>query len=432
MNKKQSKISKIKNAIGANSFSQIATIIIQLLSVPLFLSTWGIDKYGTWITISAIPTYLQLADAGFVSVAMNRMVIESQRGDWNSARETYIAARLLLRNIFIALTIGVAIILSVALKIKALESDNAITFAILAMAAMASIYFGLYEAALRTCDRNATGVMLQTGARLAEFAGSVGGLFISGEFLGVAAGGLAGRLTITILTENLSKRYCKSLISVATKTKYSAKIIRELVGPALHFLVFPVSNALNIQGFTLVCSGIFGPTVVAQFSAIRTLSRVVVQMGTVLGRSFWPEFSSAYGTNNRAKFQRVLRAAMMANAGIASVFIFLVNIFGSKILQVWTHGAINPDATLLFLLTCSAAIHVIFMPLQTALLATNMHEKLAKWTILSTILAVLLAYYFSEVFGIVALPITLVGMEIIIGITAYFKISELKNTMEIV
>src|SRR5277367_4476438 len=62
-------------AFGANSFGRITTTLIQIVSVPVFLSHWGAGLYGEWILLNAIPSYFSMSDLGFGTVAGNEMTM---------------------------------------------------------------------------------------------------------------------------------------------------------------------------------------------------------------------------------------------------------------------------------------------------------------------------------------------------------------------
>ena len=64
------------NAVIANLFSQGANILIQILSIPLFIKYWGIDIYGDWLILITIPAYLSISDFGFTTISGNLMALE--------------------------------------------------------------------------------------------------------------------------------------------------------------------------------------------------------------------------------------------------------------------------------------------------------------------------------------------------------------------
>ena len=50
--------------IGATALGPVVTSIIQLGSVPLLLHAWGAAKYGDWLLLSAVPSYLTFSGLG--------------------------------------------------------------------------------------------------------------------------------------------------------------------------------------------------------------------------------------------------------------------------------------------------------------------------------------------------------------------------------
>ena len=66
--------------------------MIQVASLPLFLLHWDANRYGTWLMLSAVPTYLLMADVGMVATAGNRMTMEMARGRAEHANRIFHSA----------------------------------------------------------------------------------------------------------------------------------------------------------------------------------------------------------------------------------------------------------------------------------------------------------------------------------------------------
>src|ERR1700729_1518382 len=89
-------LNRLLLGLGANAFGQVVTIAIQILSLRIFLSYWDATKYGTWILLSTVPSYLTMADVGMVSVAGNKMMMAMARNDVDEANEIFQTAQLFL------------------------------------------------------------------------------------------------------------------------------------------------------------------------------------------------------------------------------------------------------------------------------------------------------------------------------------------------
>ena len=81
---------------GATALGPLVTILAQVISVPVFLHSWGPTVYGEWLILSAIPTYIAFSDVGFGNVAANDMTMRVAKGDRNGALETFQSTWLLI------------------------------------------------------------------------------------------------------------------------------------------------------------------------------------------------------------------------------------------------------------------------------------------------------------------------------------------------
>ena len=79
------------------------TTLTQLLNVPLFLATWGPERYGVWLMLNTVPVYLGLSDLGFTGVAANRINMMIAAGNQKRAVACFQSALALL------LTLGVIV-----------------------------------------------------------------------------------------------------------------------------------------------------------------------------------------------------------------------------------------------------------------------------------------------------------------------------------
>ena len=80
---------RLFSGVGANAYSQAVTLLIQFGSVPLLLSAWGAQTFGLWLVISALASYLALADFGFSTAAANEMMLATARGAHARARGAF-------------------------------------------------------------------------------------------------------------------------------------------------------------------------------------------------------------------------------------------------------------------------------------------------------------------------------------------------------
>src|SRR3984957_16438478 len=80
---------RLMRGLGATALGPVVTALIQLGSVPILLHVWGVARYGDWLLLSAIPSYLTLTDLGFGDASGSEMSMSVAANDRNRALETF-------------------------------------------------------------------------------------------------------------------------------------------------------------------------------------------------------------------------------------------------------------------------------------------------------------------------------------------------------
>lgn len=405
---------RIIAGIGANSFGMAIGIGIQLVSLPLFLHYWDTSTYGIWLMLSAIPSYLSMADVGMVTAAGNRMTMAMGKGDVPEANRVFQSAQM-----FMAIVCGALALLVVPLVLWAplpgLETmDRRVALSALAVGVLAALFGGLSEAVFKSTKRYATGTMLGNYVRLGEWLGAMLGVMLVGSFAAVALSALAMRL-IGVMTAMVLASKGRHGLSWGMHAADRAEI-RAMVKPAVSFMAFPLANALSFQGVTLLVGALFGPVAVALFNTYRTIARVAVQVTAVLSHALWPEFSRLFGQGATAAIERLYRRTSLLGAA-QSLFLSLVIYFVSPwLLQVWTHGAIEFVPLLMLLMLLYAAVAGTWHIPRVLLMATNQHINLAYWSLATGVLAVGLAWLMGSAFHLNGVATAMLMSELFIAI----------------
>ena len=157
--------------MGANLINQAVVALSQLIMIPMLIGAWGLEGYGTWLLLTAIPMCLTISDFGFTSSAKSDMSVRAARGDVAGAQVTassvaavMIAALALIGAVYFGLVY--ALDWTALLKLAALPNGAAQTVLALGFVQIASYQaFLLSAAVVRAAGRPATEVMLSAGAR---------------------------------------------------------------------------------------------------------------------------------------------------------------------------------------------------------------------------------------------------------------------------
>jgi O-antigen/teichoic acid export membrane protein len=240
--------------LGATALGPVVTAAIQLGPVPLLIHSWGPAKYGDWLLLSAIPSYLSLTDLGFGDASGSDMTVRVAAGDRDGALRTFQSSWAL----FIAISATVILLACSTvwwapwqhwLRLSSLSSTQAATvILILAIYAVIAQQAGILESGFR-CDGNfAIGVSYITMLRLVEaiFACAVG--ILTKNLAYVALTYLVTRC-VSLVGYGLLLHRLSPWISLGFRHARMSSV-RELIPPAAGFVALPLGYAINLQGFT--------------------------------------------------------------------------------------------------------------------------------------------------------------------------------------
>lgn len=396
-------IKRIIFGFGANAFGQAVSIIIQLFSFPLFLLHWDASTYGTWLMLSAIPSYLCMADAGMVQVAGNKMTMAMGRSDIEDANRIFQSAQLFMMIVCGSLAV---LLLPLILWIPLpgfVSTDERVALAALVSAVLLAFFGGLSEAVFKATGRYPIGTLLGESVRLGEWAGCILGLLLFGNFAGVAICGLLARACGTGFCIFLAQWGANGLLWGTGRASKSE--ILKTIRPAVSFMAFPLANALSFQGVTLLVGALTGPAAVAVLNGYRTIARIAVQLTGMFSHALWPEFARLFGQGGAAAVQSLYRRSALLGAITALSLSLLLYFVSPALLQVWTHGRIEFVPSLMQWMLAYAAIGGIWHVPRTLLLSTNQHIGLAGWSLAAGGLSVSLAWAFGVLWhlnGVVA------------------------------
>lgn len=406
-------IGRIVAAMGAGAFGQAVSIGIQVFSLPLFLSHWDAATYGTWLLLSAMPSYLSMADVGMVATAGNRMTMAMGRNDTAEANTIFHSAFAFVTLTCLALSLISVPVVLLAPQSTLANGDQRMAVMALVFGVLLAMFGGLSDALFRATNRYALGMMLGNVIRIAEWAGYMLGLFIFGSFSGVAFCGLGARLLGVLMTVIVSARGGHAL-TWSWRNAHATEI-KSMLKPALSFMAFPLANALSFQGVTLLVGHYFGPAAVAMFNTYRTISRVAVQVTGVFGHSLWVEFSMLFGKGGAAAIEHLYRRAYLIGLAASTGLSVILYFAAPMLLGLWSRGQIPFQSLPMALLLVYAALGGYWHVPRVMLLSTNQHFSLAQWALACAGLVVGLIFLIQAHFGLAGVCAAMVLSELVIA-----------------
>jgi O-antigen/teichoic acid export membrane protein len=409
---------RIFAALAANVFGQLVTTGSQFLLTPLYFAQWGAAMYGEWLILSSIPAYLTMADLGIGSAAGNEMTMRAGAADHVGAQQTFRGALWVAG--LASLVVGLIGVGAAALAWKAniphtphIDATMAAQILLVLSAAVAVSFFGgVVSAGFRCCGRNALGITLSNLSRLAEALVTAALLWANQSPLVLCASAFGIKLTMLLGQWVYLRVVCPWLF-----TPYSPAdrtLVKRLIKPSLGFLAFPMGNALALQGPILVLGALFGGAPVAVFSAMRTLSRLPLQITNAFNSSVWPEMSRAYGAADMNALRQLHRRSWAA-----TVFLILLTgsgmaLLGPWIAHLWLSKSNVFNGPIFYTLIIVTMVSAIWNSNSVVLAATNSHARLGLQYVLANAVCLGMGAMVAKYMGIDGLLACLVLAEVVL------------------
>jgi O-antigen/teichoic acid export membrane protein len=392
--------------MGAQSqvAANLVRVVVQLVGVAILAPTWGLQLFGEWLIMTALPSYLAFSDLGFFAAARFDMVMAVGRGDRELALGVFQAVSRGVTKVFAALVLllpAIAVLtpLTTVLNLSTItEFEASWIFVVLGFDTLLISYATLLYGGFACEGRYGEAVMIMAAITLIEFVGLAAAALLGFGPAVAATAMLAGRAIGTAWMYRAMRRRAPWL--KWGKPTGSPQVLKRLTSPALASAALPTGLAFNIQG-TLVLVGIAaGPASAAVFSIYRTVSRVVIQLLDSISSVVAPEFAKAYGEGNIPLLRTIHRRGCQLAVWVSVPLLAFLAVFGPKLVEVWTQGTVHGEETLLYLFLAAAGIDALWYTSMAVLFSTNRHQRVTAIFVIACAVNLPLTYVFLEVWGL--------------------------------
>lgn len=408
--------SRLVKGFAAQSFAQVINLIIQVISVPLFVHYWGKSLYGEWIELSTVPAYFALSDLGFANAAGNEMTMRVARGDRDGALVVFQSAWVLVTGLSAALTILLLIAVQFLplgqwLKLTTLSHVEVILVAtILIVHFFFDLQTSLLGISYRFDGHFAAGTMIRNTLRLVEFLAGALAICLGGHMVALALATVLTRMVGNLLTILDIRRRSPWLVIGWRHADLAT--LKRMLPPAITSMGFPLGTALSLQGIVMVVGTLLGPVAVVVFSTSRTLSRFVWQLLNAITSTVWVELSTAFGAGDIALARHLHRWTCQVSIWISIPTCLALLASGGLIFRLWTHGKIPFDPTLFSLLLVVVICNSFWSASYITLLSVNRHQQLALVYTFATGLSLAIGVVLTRLIGLHGTALALLVIDV--------------------
>lgn len=413
---------------AAYGYGPVVTLVVQLVQVPLFLSFWGVEKYGEWLVLTGVPLMFVLADMGVAQASASKCIMEVGRQSFEEARNTLRTSRAYVTAIAFLLviaTIALAALVDWAslLKLSSVSSGSAKAVILLVACYVGvSLQGGYLGAWLRASDQTPVHAFIEGSTRVLDLCAVALTLFIGGGFIAVAVALLISavfcRLTHALVARRLSSEQLR------WPGKATLGQLRAVLKPSVAFIGITLTQTLTVQGGIQILNQISTQQTVVLFNTVRILVRTLVLFGGAVSNALRPELSRLVGEGleiSAAIFSR--RIAIVTMTLATALYLLLIG-FGPGIIEVWTKSRVDASRFEVGMLGLHALLNVFWLIPATLSIATNQHSRYAAAYSASAIGAIglwmLASQSVSPIVGgalLLAIPETITAALVLMNVT---------------
>ena len=377
---------------ASSSFiAKALNILISFLSVPLTIHYLGSERYGVWLTISSLLTWMTLTDFGLSGNALVNVLAESSgRDDTKTAREYTSSAFWVLTSISLVTGLIAAISfhwiswrsvfrVSAAVPTHELTVACAMTLIIFITGFPLSLQYSIYSAYQDGYLANIWSISTNAFALLAlvivsRLHGGLPELIFA----------LSGTRTLVMLANNifLFRRY-HWLIPYPSAIRWHC--IQRLFSLGGKYMVTQLAALGIYQSQPMIITQMLGPASVVIFVVsykIITLPMDLIYMAT---QPFIAAFGEARARGDWAWIRTAYKKSTLISTGAGFFLVALMAALAKPLIRIWATPAAVPSTAFILWLS-------VYVMIGIALMGTNQLlsgvEKVASLAISTTLCAI--------------------------------------------
>jgi O-antigen/teichoic acid export membrane protein len=371
---------------------RILAIIVSVISVPLTIGYLGSERYGAWVTIASVLTFLSITDFGLAASLTNALAKAQAENAPDAGRRYVSSAFLMLSSIaLVVLIFGSAFAPRIAsFLFPNLQSPLARAEIVPAMAIALSIF--ALSLPLLIPARVLAAHQESALANLWNMAGSLGNLiallaviWLRGGLPWLVFGCFGFGLLINVM--------CAAWLFVFHKPWLSPKFLaidpafaKTLFNDGWKFFVIGIGWMVNWQTDNMVIAHFLGAAQVTPYAVAFSLFALATGLQTLAYPSLWPAYTEAFAQRDFEWIRQTVRSNFKFSFLSTLAIVGLLSIFAGDIIRFWAGAVAVPPFSV-----------IVWMALWRLMLATllvgscllNATGHLKGMTIYGTITALL-------------------------------------------
>jgi len=405
---------RLLKGMAATGFGQIVSVVVTFASLPLFIHLLGKPGFEDWTLLGSIPATLALNDLGFGMAATAEMTQRVAREDRQGALRVFQSCWVLVSCVSV---LAFILLFPFAVwgpwtgwvRLAQLDSNGArLAASLMILLMLGQQQLSLIAAAYKSDGLYARVTVIENWQRLLQYVVGFGCCFYARTVTSFVVGFVITYLAFVVFMA-FDLRRQRPWISWG-KSHASWDEVKPLIKPALSFAAYPFGIALNLQAMIWVINLTLGP-VQGYWSAMRTLSRAVIQAAQIVIGPAPVEISAALGKDDLPLARRIHHAVLQAGLLISAAACIGLGVFGQPLFHFFSKGQYEFGYGLFFILLGVAFLNSAWNVSMSVAYAVNRHMTLTIGYLAANGVAYLIGISLAKESGLEGLALVLLAVD---------------------
>ena len=386
--------------------ARVLAICVSVISVPLTIGYLGKERYGAWVTIVSVVTFLSITDFGLAG-SLTNAIGKAQAGEDHARGQRLVSSALLMLSLIASVILIAAVVLApriAALLFPNLQSPVAraeIVPAVMIALSIFALNLPLFVSSrvLAAHQESALANVWNIAASFGNLAALLLVIWFRGGLPWLVFGcfgfGLASNIACAVWLFGIHKPWLRpSLASV------DLAFVKILFSDGWKFFVIGIGWMVNWQTDNMVIAHFLGAAQVTPYAVTFSLFAIATGLQTLAYPNLWPAYTEAHAQGDYEWIRKTLRSNFKFSFFTATAIVVFLTIFGGEIIRLWAGAAAVPPFSV-----------IVWMALWRLMLSTllvgscllNATGHLKGMTIYGTATAVLnlaLSILLAKIYGI--------------------------------
>jgi O-antigen/teichoic acid export membrane protein len=399
---------------ASSSFvAKALNILISFLSVPLTIHYLGSERYGVWLTISSLLTWMALTDFGLSGNALVNVLAESSgKDELETARQYASSAFWVLTCISLVSAVVASVSfhwiswrtvfqVSAATSTHELNLACAMTLAIFILGFPLSLQYSIYSAYQDGYLANIWSIATNAMALLA--------LLIVSRFHGglpQLVFAMAGTRTLVAMASNyyLFRRY-HWLVPYPSAVRWSC--VRRLFKLGGKYMVTQLAALGIYQSQPMIITQMLGPASVVIFVVSYKVITLPMDLSYMANQPFIAAFGEAKARGDWAWIRNAFWKTTWISTSIGFSMVVLIALVAKPLIRIWATASAVPPTAFILWLSIYVMIGIALMPTYQFLSGVEKVTPLVISTALCAIAVIGAGILLARGYGLVGLAMAM-------------------------